>query len=99
MLPVDHLGTLPHVPPSVGVRQTVVVAGVGEGDSTVGSLAARQSEGRVGETLHPPRHHDTPVTQAQLRRGQADGLETTGADLGSVVTLSLPQLQCEVSPC
>ena len=81
MLSVDHLGTLPHVPPSVGVRQTVVVAGVGEGDSTVGSLAARQSEGRVGETLHTSGHHHTAVAQAELCSGEADGLETTGADL------------------
>ena len=82
MLPADHLGTLPHVPPSVGVRQTVVVAGVGEGEPAVGCLAASQSEGGVGETLHPPGHHDSAVTQAELGSGQTDCLETTGADLG-----------------
>ena len=96
MLSVDHLGTLPHVPPSVGVRQTVVVAGVGEGDSTVGSLAASQSEGRVGETLHPPGHHHSAVSQAQLGSGETHCLETTGADLGSVVTC---HTQCCLSPC
>ena len=74
------------MPPSVGVSQTVVVAGVGEREPTVGSLAASQGEGRVGETLHPPGHHDTPVTQAELGSGQTHCLQSTGADLGSVVT-------------
>ena len=99
MLSVAHLGTLPHVPPSVGVRQTVLVTGVGEGDSTVGSLAARQSEGRVGETLHPPGHHHSAVTQTQLGSGETDCLETTGADLGSVVTCHSVLPSSDLSPC
>ena len=81
MLSVAHLGTLPHVPPGVGVSQAVLVTGVGQGDSTVGSLAASQSEGRVGETLHAPGHHHTAVAQTQLGSGETDCLETTGTDL------------------
>ena len=81
LLQVGHLCTPPHVPPAVGVSQPVMVTGVRQRQPSVGSLAAGQSEGRVGEALHAPGHHDCPVAQAELGSGQADCLQPTGADL------------------
>ena len=74
------------MPAAVGVSQAVLVAGVSQCHSPVRCLAAWQREGGVGETLHPPGNHDTPVTQAELGSGQTHCLQSTGADLGSVVT-------------
>ena len=69
------------MPAAVGVSQSVLVTGVGQTQTAVRSLTARESEGRVGETLHPSRHHHAPVSQTELRRGQAHRLEAAGADL------------------
>ena len=96
MLSVGHLCTPPHVPPGVGVSQPVVVTGVRQRQPSVGSLAAGESEGRVGETLHTSGHHDGPVAQTELGRGQADCLEAAGTDLvdcgaGRAVLQASPQ--------
>ena len=58
-----------------------MVAGIGKLDAAIRGHAPGQREGRVGEALHAPGHHDAPLTQGQLGGRQADGLETTGAHL------------------
>ena len=77
----SYLCTLSHVPPRVGVGQPVLVTSVGQAQPSVRGLAARESEGRVGQTLHPSRHHHVPVAQTELSRGEADRLEAAGTDL------------------
>ena len=58
-----------------------MVTRVHQFDATVGRVTTWQREGRVGQTLHPARHHHTPLTQRQLTRSEAHGLQTTGTDL------------------